>query len=319
MTSSLPRALALVGPTAAGKSRLGLAIAERFGVPILCCDSVQVYRGLDIGSAKPSAAERARVRHELLDLVDPDQRFSAGDYATLAHRALERGPGLFVGGTGFYLRSAAWTASGGEEGDADPAAREAFMAQWESAEARTPGVIHAELTRRDPETAAEIHLRNCVRALRALWLCEVYGRPVSAVRREDPPRLRVDLGLIVLDPGVAIVDAAIDRRCESMLAAGWLGEVEKLLRAGYDARHKAMRSLGYHQLLGVAEGRTDLPAAAASIMAETRRYARRQRTYFRTQLPAPWRVDIDDPAAAPWEAIGRFLAGGSAALRGGEL
>ena len=116
---------------------------------------------------------------------------------------------------------------------------------------------------------------------------------------------------------VVIVDAAIDRRCEAMLAAGWLGEVEKLRRAGYDARHKAMRSLGYHQLLGVAEGRTDLPAAAASIKAETRRYARRQRTYFRHQLPAPWRVDIDDPAATPWDAIGRFLAGGSVAARGG--
>lgn len=109
-----PRVLALVGPTAAGKSALGLELAERLGLPILCLDSVQVYRGLDIGSAKPTPADRARVRHELLDLVDPDATFSAGDYARAAWSLLGRGGGLFVGGTGFYLRATAFTGSGGE-------------------------------------------------------------------------------------------------------------------------------------------------------------------------------------------------------------
>ena len=309
-----PRALALVGPTAAGKSRLGIGIAERFGLPILCCDSVQVYRGLDIGSAKPTSEQRGRVRHELLDLVDPDQHFSAGDYARAALEQLAAGCGLFVGGTGFYLRAAAWTNSGGDGGESggaeERAAREAFMTAWEAKEAAEEGTIYAELRRRDQETAGEIHPRNRVRALRALWLCEVHGRPVSAVRREDPPRPRIELGLIVLDPGTEEVDRAIDARCEAMLAEGWLAEVEMLRRAGYDARHKAMRSLGYSQLLEVVEGRSDLSAATALIKAETRRYARRQRTYFRWQLPAAWRVELASPEAAPWSAIESFIAGG---------
>jgi len=313
--SGLPRALAVVGPTAAGKSRLGLEIAERFGLPILCCDSVQVYRGLDIGSAKATAEQRGRVRHELLDVVSPDQRFSSGDYARAAHQHLASGLGLFVGGTGFYLRAAAWTNSGGgdsatDSGERELAAREAFTARWEAREAADEGSIHAELLARDPETAGVIHPRNRVRALRALWLCEVHGRPVSAVRREDPPRPRIDLGVIVLDPGVAQVDRAIDVRCEAMLEAGWLAEVEKLRRAGYDARHKAMRSLGYQQLLDVVEGRQDLSAATALIKADTRRYARRQRTYVRWQLPAAWRVELTSPEAAPWSDIESFIAGG---------
>ncbi|HFE45436.1 MAG TPA: tRNA (adenosine(37)-N6)-dimethylallyltransferase MiaA [Nannocystis exedens] len=312
MSASL-RALALVGPTASGKSRLGLEIAERFGLTILCCDSVQVYRGLDIGSAKPTKEERRRVPHELIDLVDPDQEFSAGDYARAALGHVAAGPAIFVGGTGFYLRGAAWTQSGGDrsEGESERASRLAFVELWESKEAAERGSIHAELARRDRETAGEIHPRNCVRALRALWLCEVHGRPVSALRREDPPRPRIELGLLVLDPGVEEVDRAIDRRCEAMLEAGWLAEVEKLWRAGYDARHKAMRSLGYHQLLRVTSGRQDLSAAITSIKAETRRYARRQRTYFRWQLPAAWRVELATPEATPWAAIERFIAGGT--------
>lgn len=186
-----------------------------------------------------------------------------------------------------------------------------FMAEWEARERASAGSIHGELSRRDPETAAAVHPRNLVRALRALWLCELHGRPVSEVRRRDPPRARVDLGMIVLDPGVEIVDRAIDRRCEAMLAAGWLDEVEMLRRRGYDARHKAMRSLGYSQLLAVVEGRQRLVDASAEIKAATRAYARRQRTYFRHQLPAAWRVDLRDPAAAPWAAIEAFALGGT--------
>lgn len=305
---SLPRALALVGPTAAGKSTLGLELGERLGLTIHCCDSVQVYRGLDIGSAKPGAAERARVPHALLDLVDPDREFSAGDYARAAAASVGEGPALFVGGTGLYLRAAAW--SQGEAPDdrsrEDPT-RRAFEATWSAREQGSPGAVHAELQRRDPETAAAIHPRNVVRALRALWLCDRHGRPVSVVRREAPPRPRLRLMMIVLDPGVTIVDRAIDRRCEAMLRAGWLDEVEMLRAAGYDARHKAMRSLGYHQLLDVVLGRSSLEAATAAIKAETRRYARRQRTYFRNQIAAEVRVDLEAPGACPWPLLQRFV------------
>jgi len=360
---SLPRALAIVGPTASGKSRLAVWLAERLGLPVLCCDSVQVYRGLDIGSAKPGPELRARVPHKLIDLVAPDAEFSAGDYAAAAHVELARGPGLFAGGTGFYLRAVGWTHSGGDVADAergaqrsgaiaathredvadasargaageagraagtsggatgeagreaagtsggaaDEVGREAgtrggevargggpvaeagraeFTARWEAAERAAPGAVHAALSRVDPETARAIHPRNVVRALRALWLCEAHGQPVSRVREVDPSRPRARLGLIVLEPAVDALDRAIDARCDAMMRAGFLAEVEMLRRAGYDARHKSMRSLGYRQLLEHLEGHLSLADAVAAIKLATRHYARRQRTYFRHQLAA---------------------------------
>jgi tRNA dimethylallyltransferase len=329
------RALALVGPTAAGKSKLALTLAESIGTSILWWDSVQVYRGLDNGSAKPGAAERARVPHRMLDLVDPDQEFSAGRYAELAltELATAGGKAIICGGTGLYLRATGWTHSGEEPtdhadqaGQPDEAAqqesqarssdhgdaqRREFEARWMARESSERGAIHRELVERDPETAHAIHPNNAIRALRALWLCERHGEPISAVRRRDPPRERVELLMLVLDPGVEAVDAAIDARCEAMLAAGWVGEVEMLRARGYDARHKAMRSLGYRELLESIEGRCSLDQARVAIRRATRDYARRQRTYFRHQfrelLPMERIIHIDHPDATPIARIENFL------------
>lgn len=329
VAEGLPRVLAIVGPTASGKSRLGVWLAERLGWPVLCCDSVQVYRGLDIGSAKAGPELRARVPHHLLDLVDPDEEFNAGDYAAAALAQLARGPGVFVGGTGFYLRAAAWTYSGDVEPEGQDqaeqarrgvAADQAFTAGWEARERDESGSVHAELSRVDPITAAAIHPRNVVRSLRALWLCELSGRPISEVRAADPPRPRLRLGLIVLEPEVTALDRAIDERCAAMLRAGLVAEVEMLRRGGYDARHKSMRSLGYRQILSHLDGRISLDAAAAEISLATRQYARRQRTYFRGQLngdnvmrvtvTAPlWDpgVDLTREAASWWPEVEAFL------------
>lgn len=321
MSQALPRAVAIVGPTAAGKSSLALAVAERFELPLVCCDSVQVYRGLDIGSAKPSAAERRRVPHHMLDLVDPDGAFSAGDYGHGARSVLADGPALVCGGTGLYLRAMGWTHSGraDETGEGEGARnpdhgerRRAFEAAWEAREASETGAIHRALVERDPETAAAVHPRNRVRALRALWLCEFHGEAISAVRRRDPPRALVELLVIVLDPGVEIVDAAIDRRCEAMLTQGWVAEVEMLRARGYDAGCKAMRSLGYRELLEHLAGKTTLPRATEAIKRATRKYARRQRTYFRHQfkdlLPMEQIVHIDHPDAFPMARVEAFLS-----------
>lgn len=328
--AALPRVLAVVGPTASGKSRLAVWLAERLELPVLCCDSVQVYRGLDIGSAKAGPALRARVPHHLIDLVDPDVSFSAGDYAAAALARLARGPGLMAGGTGFYLRAAAWTHSGGdddEDAGVDDPARAAFTAGWEARERESPGAVHAALTAVDPVTAAAVHPRNLVRSVRALWLCELRGAPISRVRAADPPRPRLALGLVALEPEVAALDRAIDARCEAMMRAGFLAEVEMLRRRGYDARHKSMRSLGYRQLLAHLDGHLRLDEAVAGIQRATRQYARRQRTYFRHQLPpvrlpegpaprisvtAPlWRDDVDlSRETAPWlPLVERFLRG----------
>ncbi len=277
----------------------------------MCCDSVQIYVGLDIGSAKPTAEDRGRVPHHLLDLVSPGEVFSSGEYARAAHALLTDGPGLFVGGTGFYLRGVQWTYSGsGAHSQRDDPKRLAFEQLWEETEKREPGATYRELQRVDPETAALVHPRNFVRALRTLWLCEQAGMPVSALRRLDPPRKRVELLLVVLDPGVEVVDRAIDRRCDAMIEAGFVAEVENLVRAGYDTRHKAMRSLGYRQLLHHLAGDTSLDAAVAEIKYETRRYARRQRTFFRTQFSGVPAIHISTPEACPWSEVQAFLRGG---------
>ena len=213
--------MALLGPTAAGKSSLSLEVADALAVPILACDSVVVYRGLDIGSAKPSAADQARVPHHLIDLVEPDATFTALDYCRAAEPLITSGSGLFVGGTGLYLRAVALTTTEvpGDRPPGDPV-RQAFEDRWTAAETREGGSIHRELTARDPKTAGEIHPRNAVRALRALWLCECAGEAVSAVRARNPPRPRLELRIVVLDPGVATVDQRIERRCDAMLERG---------------------------------------------------------------------------------------------------
>lgn len=316
MLAEPPRVVAFMGPTAAGKAALGREAARRSSLPVLVCDSVKVYRGLDIGSAKPTAEERARVRHELVDLVDPDQEFSAGRYADLAWPHLRGGRGLFVGGTGFYLRAVAFTQSAGVEDvgrSLDDPERRAFEAEWQAREAAEPGAMARALLAADPVTARAIHPNNRVRCLRALWLCARTGGPISTARLADPPRPRVRLLLVVVDPEPEVLRERTVRRLDRMLAAGFLAEVEKLRRAGYDARHKAMRSLGYRQLLEVVEGRHALADAREEILVATHQYARRQRTYLKTQL-APAAVDVisvPDPALCPWGQIEGFLNGPS--------
>ncbi len=307
---SRPSVVAIMGPTAAGKARLGREAARRLSLPVLVCDSVKVYRGLDIGSAKPSAAQRADVRHELLDLVVPDQTFSAGDYVRRAWPLLQEGRGLMVGGTGFYLRAVGWTHSGGVAGaDAAPDApqRRAFEELWQRREREDPGAVHRALHALDPSTARSIHPNNRVRSLRALWLCECSGGPISLMRAQDPPRSRVRLMLVVLDPDPEVHRVSMVRRLDRMLDSGWLAEVEKLREAGYDSRYKAMRSLGYKQLLGVVEGRSTLARAREDILVATRQYAKRQRTYLRTQLPAARTLTVRDPQDCPWGQIEAFL------------
>ena len=308
MTEPLPSVMAIVGPTGSGKAALGLDVAERLELPILVCDSVKVYRQLDIGSAKPGAEARARVPHHLIDLVDPDGQFTARQYAAAAWAHIE-GRGLFVGGTGFYLRAALWRATGeGEDGTPtlEGPQREAFDAKWSAAERADPGATHRALAAVDPETAAGIHPNNWVRVVRALGLCDAAGGPISAIRAADPPTPRARMLFVWLDPGDALRERQV-RRVDRMLARGWLAEVEALVAAGYDEHHKSMRSLGYKQLVDVVKGRCGLDAAREDILKATWQYARRQRTYFRHQLPAEDVVHIPEPGAMPWDQVRAFL------------
>lgn len=316
---SNPRAVAIVGPTAAGKSALALELATSLHLPILCCDSVQIYRGLDIGSAKPSLAERARVPHFGIDLVDPDAEFSAGEYGRHARAVLDgEGPMVLCGGTGLYLRALGWSYSGDDDTTGDRARkddhgadREHFEQKWFDREADDAGAVHRALVDVDPTTAAQIHPRNVVRAVRALWLCEREGEPISELRRREPPRTLVDLLLVVIDPGVEAVDRAIAARTVAMLDAGWLAEVENLRATGYDARHKSMRSLGYREILEHLAGSKPRDETCEAIVYATRQYARRQRTYFRHQfrnlLPTEQIVHIQSVDASLLAKIAAFL------------
>ncbi len=311
MDPTLPRAVAIVGPTGAGKGTLGRRVAAELGLDVLVCDSVKVYRGLDIGSAKPTHEQRAAVPHHLVDLIDPDASYSAGAYATAAWEVMERRRGIFVGGTGFYLRHVAQTTSGLADGDHDEPAehplRRSFEEDWRAREHRQAGATWAELARIDPETAATIHPANWVRAVRGLWLCHRHGRAISLVRRAAPPRPRLALMLVVLDPPPAELAARLEQRVDAMLERGWLREVEKLVVAGYHAGHKGMQSLGYRQLLDVVEGRANLDQARLAIVSATRQYARRQRTYFRHQFPAARIVTIAKGDDAPIQEIAAYV------------
>jgi tRNA dimethylallyltransferase len=271
-----------VGPTASGKSRLGLELAARLGGEILCCDSVQVYRGLDIGSAKPTRAEQAQVPHHLLDLVDPSEPFHAARWAALARTAIDdvvaRGHlPILVGGTGLYFR--ALLRGLFEAPPPDPAIRARH--QREADEQGVPA-LHARLAAVDPEAAARISTADLVRISRALEVFEQTGVPMSALHRAAPPPPPLDCFGVLLDPPQGELRARVATRVDAMLAAGWLDEIRALRAAGFGAT-RALQSLGYRQLGQFLDGELTLEAAVVAARQATGAYARRQRTWFRSE------------------------------------
>jgi tRNA dimethylallyltransferase len=276
----LPRTVAILGPTASGKSALGLALAERFDAEILCCDSVQVYRGMDIGSAKPTAEERAAIPHHLLDLVDPGEAFHAARWAAAARAALvevgARGRlPIIVGGTGLYFR--ALVRGLFEAPPPDPAIRARHQA--EAAAVGVPA-LHARLAGVDPEAAARILPGDLVRVSRALEVFEQTGFPISELRRRAAPVAPLPRVTVVLDPPLEALRGRIAQRVDAMMAAGFLDEVRRLRAAGF-AGARALDALGYRQLSRHLAGELPLGEAVDETRRMTAAYARRQRTWFR--------------------------------------
>jgi tRNA dimethylallyltransferase len=275
--------VAILGPTASGKSTLGLELAELLGGEIVCCDSAQVYRGMDIGTAKPTAADRKAVPHHLIDLVSPAEQFHAAAWAQAAHRiiaeisARNRLP-IIVGGTGLYYRALVRGLFEAPKPDAAIRARH----QAEAAAMGTPA-LHQRLQQVDPEAASEIKPGDLVRISRALEVWEQTGSTISELRRrkaQPPPPLRMfslvhDFDLDFLRPRIAA-------RVDAMMAAGFFGEVRGLREAGFGSA-RSMLALGYKQLSECLDGKTDLEAAVAAIKSATVAYARRQRTWFRRE------------------------------------
>jgi len=288
------RLIAIAGPTAAGKSALGLRLAVELGGEIVSCDSLQVYRGLDIGSAKPTPAERGAVRHHLLDVVDPDQPFSAADYARLARAAVtgvrDRGRlPLVVGGTGLYLRA---LLTGLFEG---PSRDEPFRRRVEGlAERWGDRRLHRLLARVDRATAARIHPADRVRVVRALEVWRATGRSLTAQHRSAPQGLEGFAVLLLgLAPERGTLREAVERRTDGMLRGGLLDEVRGLLAAGY-GETRPLGAIGYRQAVAAVRGELQVDEARRDIVTTTMRYAKRQMTWFRHQASVTWCPDPED-------------------------
>ncbi len=280
------RAIAIVGPTASGKSDLALALAHRLGGEIVSCDSMQVYRRLDVGTAKPSEDEREGIPHHLIDLVDPDVPFSAAEYGVLGREAisgvLSRGAVPIVcGGTGLYLE-----ALRDARHQNAPGADEAYRASL-LAEANTEGGtarLHARLAELDPESAEQIHANNLRRVVRALELIHLTGVPKSRLDAESrrSGHLVELLVFCLCYRDRALLADRINRRVDRMMERGLLSEVERLYRDGYLAEgQSAEQAIGYRQLIPYLDGKISLSEAVESIKSATRRYAKRQMTWFR--------------------------------------
>lgn len=308
--STRPPVVVLAGPTAAGKTGLSLDLAEAIGAEIVSADSMQVYRFLDVGTAKPSYAERARVPHHLIDVVNPDVPYNAARYADDA-RAVAAGihgrgrPLLLVGGTGLYVRAflEGLVAAGG----ADPEVRERFERGHREARARgDAGWLHRELEKRDPERARELHRNDAVRLVRAIELFERSGTTAAARARQPAAPRPYRVLHLAIDPGTDVLDERIDRRCDAMLEAGLLQEVRDLRKRGYGPSLRPLQGIGYRHMHPVVDGSDTLVNAVAAMKLDTRRFARRQRTWLRALPEVRWFHPSD--GAAIRTQIEGFLA-----------
>jgi tRNA dimethylallyltransferase len=288
--------LVLAGPTAGGKSSLALAFARGLGRPveILCADSVTVYRGFDVGAAKPSAAERAELPHHLLDVASPTEEFTAGDFVRLALPAIvgiqARGAlPLLVGGTGFYLRALLRGMASNE--DEDTARARSVRAALE-ARASSEGwpALHAEVLRLDPGSAPTIHANDHYRILRALQAMQLYGKPWSELNkhaRSTAWRFPETRFFCVEIPRETL-EARIMARTSQMLAGGLMDEVRALLAAGVSPAAKPMQSIGYRECVETLSGLHPVETLAERIAQATRRLAKQQRTWFRGEAGVEW-------------------------------
>lgn len=286
----------MVGPTAAGKTAVGVLLARRFDAEIISADSVQVYRHMDIGAAKPTEEEKRVARFHLVDIVDPDQEWTLADVQAAGAKASEEIFGrdhlpLIVGGTGLYIRALTTqldipTAPPSEE----------FRERWRAiAEEKGNEYVHAELAKVDPEAAARIHVNDIKRAIRALEVYETTGTTMSALHAKNRAEAKAEPTLII---GLNYADRRtlydrIDRRVDIMMEQGLEDEVRALLASGYSPDLKSMQSLGYRHMCEYVAGRMSRGEAVDLLKRDTRHFARRQLIWFRGDSRVHW-VLMDD-------------------------
>ena len=295
IVSNDPPLLAIIGPTASGKSALGVFLAKEFGGEIVACDSTQLYRGFDVGTAKPTLAERARVPHHLLDTLDPSEESSAGGYRERALKVLDhlrarsRLP-IFTVGTGLYLRALL-------EGLADLPLRSEELRERLRASAveHGPGHLHAMLARLDTQAARQISSADEQKLIRAIEICLLAKRPLTEIHREGRTPLTgwriLKLGL---QPNREALHQRIHNRTDAMLQAGWLDEVKRLIASGLPENAKPFQFIGYRELRSHLRGEITLDGARAAIQQGTRQYAKRQLTWFRREKNVQWLSGFGD-------------------------
>ena len=278
----IPKVVVVTGPTASGKSALAMDLARRLGGELVSADSMQLYRGFDIGTAKPSTKELAEVPHHLIDVADPGSTYSAGAFRRDALLAIsdisKRGRlPIVVGGTGLYIKV---LLEGLVEGaPKDVALRKLLSERWDKGEA---ACLYGELERVDPLLAAKLHVNDKKRVLRGLEVWQLTGVPLSKVQAEHAFAEReVDAKVFIMEVERGSLYMRINRRVEEMISAGWVTEVKKLLAAGVPRDIEPMRAIGYKELVSHLAGEVSLDDAIAAIKQSTRRFAKRQLTWFR--------------------------------------
>lgn len=315
----LERIIVIGGPTGVGKTALSLKLAEELGGEIVSVDSVQVYRGLDIGTAKATKAERERVPHHLIDVVDPDEEFNAADFKRLAMEAIDdihmRGKvALIVGGTGLYIRLLVHGLF--EAPEPSEELREKYRRQ---AEIEGEASLYHRLEEVDPELARRIHPNDLVRVTRGLEIFDQTGKPLSVHQREHrfkAPNFHA-LKLALIRPREELYER-INQRVEKMIELGFEEEYRALLAAGFGPEHKPMQSLGYRQMGEFIRGELSLEEAIESIKSQTRRYAKQQISWFRGEPDVHWAMapllQEGEVPGGVIEDLRDFLAGREATL-----
>lgn len=300
------RLIVLSGPTASGKTSCGLGLARLFPLEIVNADSMQVYRGMDIGTAKPTTAERREVPHHLVDVVDPDEPWNAGRFVSAAEEAIrgirERGRfPLLVGGTGLYIRS---LLRGLDPLPSDPTVRARLARRWDEEGGE---VLHRELERVDPASAAKVHPADRVRVVRALEVAEMTGEPPSTLRSGwAGARSRFPVLFLVLSPDRGALYRRIDLRVDAMFREGLVEEVRGLLGRGFRRALPSMGGLGYRHVVAHLLDEVPRERTMECMKRDTRRYAKRQISWLSAE-PGTVRIAAADPLPVAVEMARKYL------------
>jgi tRNA dimethylallyltransferase len=305
-----PRLIVLAGPTGVGKTELALQLAAIFGGEIISADAMQVYRFMDIGTAKPTVEQRSRVKHHMLDVVDPDEPFNAALFIQQAQPVIEalhteRKPIFVVGGTGLYIKALLGGLFAG------PRADETLRASYRAALlAHGPAHLYEELKRKDEHAARRINANDAVRIMRALEVFEISGQSIIEQQRQHHfGQRRYDYLKIGLMMERQPLFDRIGQRTDQMMTGGFVDEVRRLLERGYTGTLKPMQSLGYRHIVRHFHGLQDLPDAVHAIKRDTRRYAKRQMTWFGSDREMIWFRPDDRDAIE--KTVASFLSEGS--------